>query len=200
MRFLDYWQTEMWPVVATKYAEVLGKKPLRQDEASGRSYSKLFEFIKNKKNIQMVTCNLAWTDPAANTIMQEDISLEMVENFTIETFLDPSMQAPVDSTVGEGAAASAADAEGHVDDTVANSKTHRAEVVGRKRIWRVPATPPKFLNIPIALTNSHTEPEKGKFRRYGMDAVVNGVWLAMFWALRDDETDVVKSLEQLILD
>ena len=34
----------------------------------------------------------------------------------------------------------------------------------------------------IALTSADNEPEKGSFRRLGMDAVVNGDWLCYYWA------------------
>ena len=75
--------------------------------------------------------------------------------------MDPSMHQMVDSAVGDGEVDSALDAEGYGDDGLANSKTHRDDLVSRKRIWRIPATAPKFLNMPIALVNDHTEPQKG---------------------------------------
>ena len=71
---------------------------------SGRHFGKkVFEKLTKDKCCRNVTCNLAWTDPTANTVMQEDISLAMVENFVLDDFLDSSMHAMADSAVAEDA-------------------------------------------------------------------------------------------------
>ena len=38
---------------------------------------------------------------------------------------------------------------------------------------------PRGYEIPIAITSTTAEPEKGKFRRLGLDVAVNATWLAM---------------------
>ena len=75
-------------------------------------------------------------------------------------------------------------------------------------VWKIPERVSKFYSIPIALTSADREPEKGSFRRLGMDAVVNGVWLCYYWAriyqIRDPNAlkhiEAVENLERLIRD
>ena len=59
---------------------------------------------------------------------------------------------------------------------------------------------PKFYNIPIALTSTAAEPGKGEFRRLGMDAAVNGTWLAYKWAIEDGDEAAKAALESLIMN
>ena len=44
------------------------------------------------------------------------------------------------------------------------------------------------------------KPDLGKFKRLGMDVVVNAVWLAYFWAKQEGDPEAVTALETLILD
>ena len=37
-------------------------------------------------------------------------------------------------------------------------------------------------------------------RRFGMDRVVNGVWLALYWAMEDQDSAAVVSIEELVLN
>ena len=142
MRFLDFWSTKMWPVLSAKYGELLERKPRKQDDgASGRSYKELYKLIGTKKKIDMVTCNLAWTDPVGNTVMQEDISLAMVENFVLDTFMDNSMRETAESAVDSEVAVSAdaLDPSGEPSLDPANAVTHRDQVMSRKMKWCIPS-------------------------------------------------------------
>ena len=59
---------------------------------------------------------------------------------------------------------------------------------------------PRGYEIPIAITSQDAEPEKGKFRRFGLDVAVNATWLAMKWALGDGNKEAEDALEKLMLD
>ena len=59
---------------------------------------------------------------------------------------------------------------------------------------------PRGYEIPIAITCTAAEPEKGKFRRLGHDVAVNASWLAMKWALDDDNKEAEHAPEKLMLD
>ena len=56
------------------------------------------------------------------------------------------------------------------------------------------------MTIPIAINSKSAEPEKGKFRRLGLDVAVNATWLAMKWALDDGNKEAEDALEKLMLD
>ena len=59
---------------------------------------------------------------------------------------------------------------------------------------------PRGYEIPIAIKSRAAEPEKGKFRRLGLDVAVNATWLAMKWALDDGDENAEHALEKLMLD
>ena len=59
---------------------------------------------------------------------------------------------------------------------------------------------PRGYEIPIAITSTTAEPEKGKFRRLGLDVAVNATWLAMKWALDDGDGEAERALEEFMLD
>ena len=69
-----------------------------------------------------------------------------------------------------------------------------------KKPWQIPERVEKGFEIPIMITSSFSEPDIGKFKRLGMDVVVNAVWLAYFWAKQEGSRDAVTALEELILD
>ena len=69
----------------------------------------------------------------------------------------------------------------------------------KKREFEIPKTVPKWYNIPIVLTSTTTEPGKGEFRRLGMDAAVNGTWLAYKGAIEDGDEAAKAALDSLIL-
>ena len=143
--------------------------------------------------VRNVICNLAWTDPSENTVLQQDISLAMVENVVIDTFMDPTMHEPTDSD-GVGG-----DPD-ECDPSTIGANTARDATMAKKRVWRVPERPPQFLHVPIVVTSTETQLEKGKFKRFGMDCIVNGVWLAMYWAMLDEDAAAISALERLLLN
>ena len=146
MRFLDYWSQTLWPAISAKHEVLLGERPTKQsDGAVGCHYGgKIFEALEEKKTVRNITCNLAWTDAAANTVLQEDISVAMVENFVIDTFLDNSMHQAFDES--DNASSAADDVELLTDESgLARAVTHRDVVAARKRVWRVPDVVPRLL-------------------------------------------------------
>ena len=52
----------------------------------------------------------------------------------------------------------------------------------------------------IAVVTTSTEPPNGKFRRLGLDAIVNAIWLAMEWARDSGDGVAQEALTNLILD
>jgi len=58
----------------------------------------------------------------------------------------------------------------------------------------------KGYEIPIAILATTATGELGKWKRLGMDIVVNATWLAYYWAVEDGNDAAVSALETLILD
>ena len=142
--------------------------------------------------------NLAWTGPVDNSFLQEKISLGKVENMAADMFLR--------SLPTDGAAETAPESQEAADDAEAQpqSKAERRAVdtlsQTAKRPWQIPERVEKGFEIPIMITSSFPEPDIGKFKRLGMDVVVNAVWLAYFWAKQEGSSDAATALEELILD
>ena len=198
MRFLEYWTNEIWPRINADFDRLQGERPAKQTEATGGHYGhKMYELLADKKEVRNVSCNLCWTAPTANTVLQEDITLALVENFALDMFMDNGMLAASGKT--SGLSAGSADPPDAPEAEVA-TKTHRDSVMEKKRVWKVPARVPRFYNIPIAIFSTQSEPTKGEFQRFGMDCAVNGVWLAYYWAKVDDNREAIVALERLILD
>ena len=188
MRFVELWAKEIWPVIQSDYGRLLSVRPARQDtDAVGTHHgANLLDLITAERPIRNVTCNLAWTDPTGNTPLQTDISKELVEAFALDMYMSNEMLQP-DPT-----------SEDPVDAEEAGAGFR--EIVQRTREFAVPATVPRFYNIPIALVSRTTEPGKGEFRRLGMDVAVNGTWLAYKWAKEDENRAAQEALERLILN
>ena len=180
--------------------------PRKKDGAEGHHFgTTVLERVKEKKVWRNVSCNLAWTGPATNTVLGEDFSVKQVENFVMDTFLDSSAMAPEEPELAPPDTATVEPSELANDQfvpasEVAQEETSRNKRATAKRVWRVPAQCPPSLNIPIVLTSTTELPPKGQFRRYGMDCVVNGVWLALYWAIEDQDEEAIKALEHLILN
>ena len=99
------------------------------------------------------------------------------------------------------AAASAAASAGEIvgeDDRVENPA--KVLLQEEKKKWKIPKLVPRGYEIPIAVVTTNTEPAKGKFRRLGLDVVVNATWLAMKWALESGDRAAEEALSNLILD
>ena len=66
----------------------------------------------------------------------------------------------------------------------------------------IPKRVPRGYEIPIALTSTANDAEKGKFVRLGLDVAVNATWLALKWAIEEGpgSYEVVGALHKLITD
>ena len=193
--FCELWPTQLWPILQNVFEEVLTLRPARQAEATGGHYGdKVFEFLKTKGEIRNITCNLAWTAPIANTVLQKDISYEIVERFALDMFIDVTAAPGVAaSAAADGAAGSAAD----VENVEMRAKALLAQ---HTKAWNIPSRVPRGYEIPIAIRGGGNEPEKGQFQRLGLDVAVNATWLAMSWAVLEKNDDAQQQLRRLILD
>ena len=59
---------------------------------------------------------------------------------------------------------------------------------------------PRGYEIPTAIYSTAAEPEKGKFRRVGIDVAVHALWLAVSWALDEKNKDAERALDKFLLD
>ena len=198
MRFVDAWAKEIWPVIQADYERLQAMRPAKQDvNAVGSHYGpKVLEVIASKGQVRNVTCNLTWTGGTANTPLQKDITLAVVTAFAMDTYMSNAMLQP---SASDG---KLEDAAGNSQDAVESAEPAIAlsESVTKKREFDIPKNVPRWYNIPIALTSTTTEPGKGEFRRLGMDAAVNGTWLAYKWAIEDGNEAAKAALESLILN
>ena len=71
------------------------------------------KYWPRKKEVRNVACNLAYTDPNGNTMLQKNISFATVERFAIDMFIDTASVTPANDQV---AASAAADTSQIVDD------------------------------------------------------------------------------------
>ena len=187
MSFVEKWQHDMWPVVHEKYRQVLAQRPAKQDTATGTHYGEhVYEFLKIKKEIRNIACNLAYTDPTENTVLQTEISFSTVERFALDMFVN--IAPGTDDKVAGSAASDIVVAE----DGSGGRQAER--ILHGKKAWNIPARVPRGYEIPIAIC-SMVEPEKGKFRRLGLDVAVNATWSAMTWALEDNNENAEQALE-----
>ena len=108
MRFVDAWAKEIWPVIQADYERLRATRPAKQDaDAVGSQYgTKVLETIASKGEVRNVTCNLAWTGGTANTPLQADSTIAVVEAFAMDMYMSNAMLQPSASDGKlEGAAA-----------------------------------------------------------------------------------------------
>lgn len=196
MSFVDKWKADIWPVVEKTYTALLQQRPAKQDTAMGTHYGeKVYDILSTKKEVRNVSCNFAWTNPVENTNLQGNISMATVERFALDLYVDTTAEAAVAGVAGSAAtvAGSAAAGEG---------VQHNAKVLlqSSKKAWKIPSRVPRGYEIQIAVLTTAAEPPKGKFRRLGLDVVVNATWLAMKWALESEDKAAEAALSTLILD
>ena len=192
--FREEWPLTIWPIIQKDFEEVLTQRPAKQDKATGGHYGdKVFELLKTKGEIRNITCNLAWTSPTKNTVLQNDISYASVERFALDMFTDVTATNVVAASAADGAAGAAADGE---------SSEMRAMglLAKRNKPWQIPNKVPRGYEIPIAVRGVGKEPDKGEFERLGLDVAVNATWLAVAWAVQEKNEDAQQQLRQLILD
>jgi hypothetical protein len=218
--FKDYWASTVHPAIDKDFQRLLRTTPKRMAEKEKAKTDKKEEKKDKKKEekkdpvrekIISVSAeaqekgerrnafmNLAWTGPVDNSFLQEKISLGKVENMAADMFL---RSLPTDA-----AAETAPDSQEAADDAEAQpqrkAERRAVETLSRtaKRQWQIPERVEKGFEIPIMIVSSFSEPDIGKFKRLGMDVVVNAVWLAYFWAKQEGSSDAAKALEELILD
>ena len=90
--FVETWPQEVWPIIQKKYEELLEKRPAKQTDATGGHYGqRVYEFLQTKGGeVRNITCNLAYLGPVRNTFLQQDISVETVERFALDLYVDTS--------------------------------------------------------------------------------------------------------------
>ena len=155
--FREEWPRTVYPTIRQVYEGLLTCRPAKQDIATGGHYGdKVFELLKSKKEIRNITCNLAWTAPIANTVLQMDISYEVVERFALDMFINVTATDRVDASAADGAAGSAADVE--------SSETRaKALLAQRTKAWHIPEKVPRGYEIPIAIRGGGVSRRRGSF-------------------------------------
>ena len=214
--FKAYWASTVHPAIKDDFAKLLNTTPTRiterekakktrkgkkEESESSRVQEKLtsvLDDVKERGERRNVYMNLAWTGPIDNSFLQEQITLGKVENMAADMFLRslPS---------GEAAETAPSSQEGADDLEVEPQEKAQRRAVEifserARRPWDIPNRAEKGFEIPIMITDGFVKPDLGKFKRLGMDVVVNAVWLAYFWAKQEGSQEAVTALEALILD
>ena len=158
----------------------------------------IFTEVKVKGERRNAYMNLAWTGPIDNLFLQEKISTGKVENMAVDMFLRSLASGEVAETVSSSQEV-ADDAEPLPQ---AKAERRAVEILNEKasRPWQIPERVERGFEIPIRITTGFVKPDLGKFKRLGMDVVVNAVWLAYFWAKQEGAEEAATALETLILD
>ena len=198
MSFVAKWTEDIWPVVEKKYNDLFHRRPAKQDMATGTHYGdKVFEFLATKKELRNIACNLTWTSPVENTNLQCNISMATVERFALDMYVDTTQGQVAEAAVAGSAATSPGEI---VEECEGVQHTAKVLLQSSKKAWKIPSRVPRGYEIQIAVVTTGTEPPKGKFRRLGLDVVVNATWLAMKWALESGDKAAEEALSTLILD
>ena len=198
MSFVAKWTEDIWPVVEKKYNDLLHRRPAKQDMATGTHYGdKVYEFLATKKELRNIACNLTWTSPVENTNLQCNISMATVERFALDMYVDTTQGQVAEAAVAGSAATSPGEI---VEECEGVQHTAKVLLQSSKKAWKIPSRVPRGYEIQIAVVTTATEPPKGKFRRLGLDVVVNATWLAMKWALESGDKAAEEALSTLILD
>ena len=150
---------------------------------------------KNKGERRNAYLNLAWTGPADNTSLQDRIPLAKVQNMALDMFLGCAAAVTAETAVDSEAAGDDAEHTGQPQRRAAEILETRG-----RRPWKIPHAVERGFEIPMLVTNSFSCPEIGKFKRLGMDVVVNAVWLAYYWAKKEGCQQAMNKLENMILD
>ena len=144
--------------------------------------------------------SLAFTKPAANSKLQEDITFGSVEKMLIDMCMDVSATGGVVNVdTGEIAAASAGDGA-ELDGVNSRSISSGTTRALHRYAWKIPEAVEKGFEIPIAITSVDSMPEPGEFQRLAMDVAVNAVWLGVYVARLELNEEAVSALKALILD
>ena len=198
--FKDYWASTVHRAIKDDYERLLGTTPKRiaekekakagkkekkkgkreedeapqQNDAVRAKITSVIEEVREKGERRNAYMNLAWTGPIDNSFLSEKISLGKVENMAADMFLRSL-------PTGAAAAETAPDSQEAADDAEASTQSNvelwAVETLSQtgKRPWQIPERVEKGFEIPIMIVSSLTEPVIGKFKRLGMDVVVNAV-------------------------
>ena len=219
--FKDYWASTVHPFIKDDFERLLsttprriaekeksekekpkkGEKAEKEKTKKDRVHEKLTGIlaeVKEHGERRNAYLNLAWTGPVDNSFLQEKISKGKVENMAADMFLCclPSGEAAETLPSSQEAAD---DAE-HQPQVKAERRAVEKLNENGRRPWQIPQRVERGFEIPIMLTSGFVKPDLGKFKRLGMDVVVNAVWLAYFWAKQEGNTEAATALETLILD
>ena len=120
---------------------------------------------------------LCWTGPVDNTPMQAKIAFGKVANVAVDLYCDAS-RAKL-NTMQPATKPAPTDAGQEGASCPQPSRSVYEDILGQENLpWRIPISVEKGFEIPICVTNAFAVPELGKFKRLGMDVVVNATWLA----------------------
>ena len=72
--------------------------------------------------------------------------------------------------------------------------------VAESAAGKIPTRVPRGYKLQIAIVFTTSEPEKGHFRRLGLDIIANATWLALKWALESEDETAEAALSALILE
>ena len=132
--------------------------------------------------------------------MQANLLYDKVANMALDMFCDTSKAASAGSA---DVSPTAAAAETGDTEKIVEPQESLREVMDdpkKRKPWKIPAQVERGFEIPICITDTYAIPELGKFKRLGMDVVVNAVWLALFWAKKEGNNEAVSALRNLILE
>lgn len=197
--FAEAWPTKIWPIIKKDFEELLMERPAKQDTATGTHYGKkVIAAAFEKGECRNIACNLAWTPPVENTPTQKDLSLDVVARWVLDTYVDCNAVEVADDNVTEEN--TDVDAGAVSASSVATQSRDELLLGKAKKPWKIPDLVPRGYNIPIPIHSADVEPEKGKFRRLGIDVAVNGTWLALCWVRQEGNEDAAEKLKKLSLD
>ena len=214
-KFVDRWHTEVWPHVedTLKFLNTEEGRPAKQEDlgAVGVHFgSKILEKANSTGECRNVTCNLPWTGPTANSPIGGDISFDLVAAWTQDHYLDPTSFAAKAAQVAQSWDGPKADTGSDVQDPSApadcDAESYAAVTasIKVKRVFKIPAITKKGWEVPIGLFSTTELPKKGEFRRSGNDIVVSGSYLALAWAVQDNnlkaKEDIIKLLRNWPFD
>ena len=214
--FKAYWASTVHPAIKDDFERLLNTTPTRiaekekakkekkgkkEESETDRVHEKLIAVladVQEKGERRNAYMNLAWTGPIDNSFLQEKISRGKVENMAADMFLRSLPSGEAAETVSSSQEA-ADDAE---PQPQGKAERRAVEILNEKarRPWQIPQRVERGFEIPIMITTGFVKPDLGKFKRLGMDVVVNAVWLAYFWAKQEGDKEAVTALETLILD
>ena len=165
-----------------------------------RKMQEVMAVVRAKSERRNVYMNLAYTGPVDNTGLQGNLPYDKVANMALDMFCDTSKAASAGN-----AHVSSTDAAADTGDTekIVEPQESLREVMDapkKRKPWKIPALVERGFEIPICITDTYAIPELGKFPRLGMDVVVNAVWLALFWAKKEESNEAVSALRNLILE